>query len=62
MRHVVMLPTRIYTEASLDMGQEVWTWIANARPDIEPRVVALVLEAWSATLDRHQGLFSRSLE
>ncbi|GAA5978734.1 hypothetical protein JCM10908_004462 [Rhodotorula pacifica] len=62
LRHVVLLPARIYTEASLDIGQEVWTWIADARPDLEPRVVTLVLEAWSATLNRRQGLFNQSLD
>lgn len=61
LRHVVMLPARIYTEAALDIGQEIWTWIADARPDLEPRVVSLVLEAWSAMLHRRQGLFNQSL-
>lgn len=61
LRYVVLLPARIYTEAALDIGQEVWTWIADARPDLEPRVVSLVLEAWSEALDRHHGLSNQTL-
>lgn len=61
LRYVVLLPVRIYTEAALDIGQEVWTWIADARPDLEPRVVSLVLEAWSEALNRRHGLSNQTL-
>lgn len=56
------LPIRLYTEASIAVGQEIWTWIADARPELEPRVVSEVLEAWADTIEREQGLFSRNLE
>ncbi|GAA5895284.1 hypothetical protein JCM5296_002030 [Sporobolomyces johnsonii] len=59
---LVSLPVRIYTEASVHVAQEVWTWVADMRPELEPRLVAGVLEAWAGTIDREQGLFSRSLD
>ncbi|GAA5868294.1 hypothetical protein JCM3774_000996 [Rhodotorula dairenensis] len=62
LRHMVLLPARIYTEAALDIAQEIWTWIADARPDLEPRVVSLVLEAWAGMLHRRQGLFNQTLD
>ncbi|BGO97504.1 Phosphatidylinositol 4-kinase STT4 [Rhodotorula toruloides] len=62
LRHVVSLPVRLYTEASIAVGQEIWTWIADARPELEPRVVSEVLEAWADAIEREQGLFSRTLD
>ncbi|GAA6000790.1 1-phosphatidylinositol 4-kinase STT4 [Rhodotorula paludigena] len=62
LHHVVALPVRLFTEASLAVGQEIWTWIADARPELEPRVVADMLEAWAGTIEKQQGLFSRSLD
>ncbi|BGP13672.1 hypothetical protein JCM10213_002240 [Rhodosporidiobolus nylandii] len=58
---VVSLPVRLFTEASIAVGQEVWTWVADARPELEPRIVAEVLEAWAGTVEHEQGLFSHSL-
>ncbi|GEM09474.1 phosphatidylinositol 4-kinase [Rhodotorula toruloides] len=62
LRHVVSLPVRLYTEASIAVGQEIWTWMADARPELEPRVVSEVLEAWADTIEREHGLFSRNLD
>jgi phosphatidylinositol 4-kinase len=62
LHHVITLPIRLFTEASIAIGQEVWTWLADARPELEPRVVAEVLEAWAGTVEKEQGLFSRILE
>ncbi|GAA5971211.1 hypothetical protein JCM21900_000619 [Sporobolomyces salmonicolor] len=59
---LVSLPVRIYTEASVHLAQEVWTWVADMRTELEPRLVAGVLEAWAGAIDREQGLFSRSLD
>ncbi|GAA5914470.1 hypothetical protein JCM8208_004460 [Rhodotorula glutinis] len=59
---VVALPIRLFTEASIAVGQETWTWIADARPELEARVVAEVLEAWAGTIDSEQGLFCKKLD
>ena len=59
---VVALPVRLFTEASIAVGQETWTWIADARPELEARVVAEVLEAWAGTAESEQGLFCKKLE
>ncbi|GAA6062176.1 hypothetical protein JCM10212_005131 [Sporobolomyces blumeae] len=60
--HLVSLPVRIFTEASIHVAQEVWTWVANARSELESRIVAEVVEVWSACLENEQGLFSRALD
>ncbi|KPV75835.1 uncharacterized protein RHOBADRAFT_2987, partial [Rhodotorula graminis WP1] len=59
---VVALPVRLFTEASIAVGQETWTWIADARPELEARVVAEVLEAWAGTIESQQGLFCKKLD
>ncbi|GAA5845618.1 hypothetical protein JCM9279_006050 [Rhodotorula babjevae] len=59
---VVALPIRLFTEASIAVGQETWTWIADARPELEARVVAEVLEAWAGTAESQQGLFCKKLD
>ena len=59
---VVSLPIRIYTEASINIAQDVWTWIADSRGELESRLIAEIVEAWSATVEKGQGLFSRALE
>ncbi|GAA6057472.1 hypothetical protein JCM3770_000778 [Rhodotorula araucariae] len=62
LHHVVALPVRLFTEASIAVGQETWTWIADARPELESRVVAEVLEAWVGTIEKDQGLFCKTLD
>lgn len=62
LHHLVSLPVRIYTEASINIAQDVWTWVTDARSDLEGRLVAEVVEAWSASIEKEHGLFSRSLE
>lgn len=57
---LVSLPVRIYTEASIDIAQDVWTWVIDSRMELESRLVAEVVEAWSSTIERGQGLFSGS--
>ncbi|GAA5861639.1 hypothetical protein JCM8547_000691 [Rhodosporidiobolus lusitaniae] len=59
---VVALPVRLFTEASVAVGQEVWTWVADARPELEGRVVGEVVEAWKACGEKGQGLFSRAVD
>ncbi|GAA5850869.1 hypothetical protein JCM3766R1_005907 [Sporobolomyces carnicolor] len=57
---VVSLPVRIYTEQSINIAQDVWTWIVDSRNDLECRLVAEVVEAWTMTIERGQGLFSKA--
>ncbi|GAA6004788.1 hypothetical protein JCM10207_001014 [Rhodosporidiobolus poonsookiae] len=59
---IVSLPIRLFTEASIAVGQEVWTWVTDARPELEPRVVTEVLEAWAGAIEKDQGLFARTLD
>lgn len=59
---VVSLPVRIYTEQSINIAQDVWTWIVDSRNDLECRLVAEVVEAWTMTIERGQGLFSKAHE
>lgn len=55
---MVSLPVRIFTEGTVALGQEVWTWVADARPELEARLMVEVVESWSQTVQRKQGLFS----
>lgn len=62
LHQVVSMPVRIFTEASIALGQEVWTWIIDTRPDLESRVMAEVSEAWTQAMQNHRGLFSTVLK
>lgn len=58
LRQMVALPVAIFTEGTIALGQEVWTWVADARPDLEARLMVEVSESWSQTIQKKQGLFS----
>lgn len=49
---------RLFTEGVIVLAQDVWTWIADARPELESRLMVEVAEAWSATVSNKQGMFS----
>ncbi len=55
---LVALPVRILTEATVAVGQEVWTWVADARPELESRLMVELSEGWLKTIEHKQGLFS----
>ncbi|GAA5911601.1 1-phosphatidylinositol 4-kinase STT4 [Sporobolomyces salmoneus] len=60
---VVSLPVRIYTEASIQIARDVWTWIVDSKRDeFECRLIAEVVESWNGSIERGQGLFSRALD
>lgn len=56
--YVVALPVRIFTEGSTALASEIWTWIVDARPELESRLMIELVQAWSATIANKQGLFS----
>ncbi|KAL8284182.1 hypothetical protein RQP46_004931 [Phenoliferia psychrophenolica] len=58
LRQMVSLPVAIFTEGTVALGQEVWTWVADARPELEARLMVEVAESWSQTIQKKQGLFS----
>jgi len=58
---LVALPVRILTEATATIGQEVWTWVADARPELESGLMVELSEAWLKTIEHKQGLFSTAL-
>ncbi|GAA6012158.1 hypothetical protein JCM11491_001767 [Sporobolomyces phaffii] len=62
LHHLVALPIRIYTEASINIARDVWTWVTDSRVELEMRIIAEVVEAWSSTIEKGQGLFSRTLD
>lgn len=55
------LPVRMFTEASTSLAQEVWTWIADSRPELESRLMIEVVQAWTTTIANRQGLFSQEV-
>lgn len=48
----------MFTESAVALAQEVWTWVADARPELESRLMVEVAEAWSSTVLDRRGLFS----
>ncbi|ORY78396.1 hypothetical protein BCR35DRAFT_304996 [Leucosporidium creatinivorum] len=58
LHQVVALPVRIFTESAIALAQDVWTWIVDARPELESRLMAEIAEAWSSTVLDRRGLFS----
>ena len=59
---MVTLPVEIFTEGTVALAQEVWTWVADARPELEARLMVEVAEIWSQTIQRKQGLFSSTFK
>jgi hypothetical protein len=55
---MVSIPVRILTEGSIAIGLEVWSWVIDARPDLESRVMIEITEAWHYTIQLRRGLFS----
>lgn len=62
LHQIVALPIRIFNDGAVALAQEVWTWIADARPDLESRLMVEVTEAWSRTVRLKQGLFSSAFK
>lgn len=59
---LVALPVRIFTEGALALAVEVWTWVAEDRPELEGRLMIEVVQAWTGTIQARQGLFSTTIE
>ena len=55
---VVRLPVQVFTPASAAIAVEVWTWVADRRPDLEVRIMIETTTAWTWTVRARKGLFS----
>lgn len=62
LHEMVSIPVRILIEGAVSIGLEVWSWVIDARPDLESRVMIEVSDAWYYTVQLKQGLFSDSLK
>ncbi|KAK4048808.1 phosphatidylinositol-4- kinase [Microbotryomycetes sp. JL201] len=58
---LVSLPVRIFTEGAMSLAVEVWTWIAEDRPELEARLMIEAVQAWTGTIHARQGLFSDTI-
>lgn len=58
LHQMIFLPILIFDEGAVALGQEVWTWVVDARPELETRIMVEVSEAWSLTVREQKGLFS----
>lgn len=58
LHQMIFLPILIFDESAVALGQEVWTWVVDARPELESRIMVEVLEAWLLTIRQEKGLFS----
>ena len=55
---LVVVPAKIFTAQVAAIGEEVWSWIVDARPDLESRLMVEITAAWARTIRSKQGLFS----
>ncbi|CAH7669300.1 hypothetical protein PPACK8108_LOCUS3895 [Phakopsora pachyrhizi] len=57
---IISIPIRSFTPFSCSLGLELWTWLIDAKPEVEIKLVTEVLNMWDWTLRRRKGLFSNA--
>lgn len=62
LHQIVSIPVAIFNESVVALAQEVWTWIVDARPELESRLMVEVTEAWARTIQLKKGLFSTAFK
>ncbi|KAJ5232588.1 hypothetical protein N7468_005544, partial [Penicillium chermesinum] len=55
--YLVALPFQIFTKEVIRLGVSLWLGVIHENPNIEPRVLAEVVEAWERSIQRKKGLF-----
>ncbi|KAJ5097583.1 hypothetical protein N7456_008304 [Penicillium angulare] len=58
--YLVALPFQIFTKEIIKLGVSLWLGVIHENPNIEPRVLAEVVEAWEGSIQRRKGLFDTS--
>ncbi|KAJ5898628.1 hypothetical protein N7504_008916 [Penicillium tannophilum] len=60
--YLVALPFQIFTKEIIKLGVSLWLGVIHENPNIEPRILAEVVEAWERSIHRRKGLFDTSFE
>lgn len=60
--YLVALPFQIFTKETIKLGVSLWLGVIHENPNIEPRILAEVVEAWERSIHRRKGLFDTSFE
>ncbi|PGH06595.1 hypothetical protein AJ80_08154 [Polytolypa hystricis UAMH7299] len=55
--HLVNIPFQMFTRESIKMGISLWLGIINEVPQVEPRILTEVVQAWERTIHRKLGIF-----
>lgn len=58
--YIVALPFQIFTKEVIKLGVSLWLGVIHENPNIEPRILAEVVEAWERSIQRKKGLFDPS--
>lgn len=58
--YLVALPFQIFTKEIIKLGVSLWLGVIHENPNIEPRILAEVVEAWERSVQRRKGLFDGS--
>ncbi|KAJ5730120.1 uncharacterized protein N7483_004628 [Penicillium malachiteum] len=60
--HLVALPFQIFNKDIIKLGVSLWLGVIHENPNIEPRILAEVVEAWERSVQRRKGLFDTSFD
>ena len=60
--YLVALPFQIFTQEAIKLGVSLWLGVIHENPNVEPRILAHVVEAWDKSIQKRQGLFDPTFE
>ena len=51
------VPITLFTSDSVENGVSIWVWLLTRVPEVEPRLLASLVELWDWSMERQLGLF-----
>ncbi|GAA96782.1 uncharacterized protein L969DRAFT_97129 [Mixia osmundae IAM 14324] len=61
LHYIVWIPMHVFSPLALRSGVEVWSWLVDAKPELEVKIMTELTAEWSWTMRRRRGLFSSSM-
>ncbi|EDV25664.1 uncharacterized protein TRIADDRAFT_55997 [Trichoplax adhaerens] len=59
---ICLLPVRVFTKESMEVGISCWEWILAAKPELEQLLLSDLSSVWKWSIDQKLGLFATSSE
>ena len=56
--HICLLPVRMFTKESMEVGISCWEWILAAKPELEQLLLSELSSVWKWSIDQKLGLFN----